>query len=311
MKKIITTLLALIAVFSLTACAPQSEDQQLSARPPLETSNPTNDSQPETTAATETDPTDSTPEAGKTEIAEAVLYEDESFKVTVTGMNADSLWGTEINLLLENNSDKNVSLSGDTFVVNGITLAGNLYVDAAAGKKANGALTLPSESLKIAGIQDIATVSAYDAHIIDTDTYDSILDIPMEIKTSTAGNYTQAINDAGDLLWQADGITVIAQVVGDSIWGSRVQLFIKNESSDNILVQADNISVNGFTVTALMSSDVVADTVCFADMTVFGSELEENGITDIEEVTFVLKVIDPDTYETVAESEELSVYTAG
>ena len=310
MKKIIATLLALITAFSLAACAPQSEDQQLSTRP-LEASNPANDSQPETTAATESGPTDSTPKAGKAEIAEAVLYEDESFKVTVTGMSADSLWGTEINLLLENNSDKNVSLSGDTFVVNGITLTGNLYVDAAAGKKANGTLTLPSESLKIAGIQDIATVSAYDAHVVDTDTYDSILDIPMEIKTSIADSYTQTINDAGELLWQADGITVIAQVVGDSIWGSRVQLLVKNESAENILVQADNISVNGFTVTALMSSDVVAGTVCFADMTVFGSELEENGITDIEEVTFVLKVIDPDTYETVAESEELSVYTAG
>lgn len=309
MKKILAALLALIAVFSLSACAPQAEDKQLSAQPPE--TNLSDDSQPETTAATEADPTDPAPEAGKAEIAETVLYEDDSYKVTVTGMKVDSLWGTEINLLLENNSDKNVSLSGDTFVVNGITLTGNLYVDAAAGKRANGALTLPGEALEIAGIKDIATVGTYDAHIVDTDTYDSILDIPVEIKTSIADGYTQVIDDTGDLLWQADGVTVIAQVLGDSIWGSRVQLLIKNESAENILVQADNISVNGFTVTALMSSDVVAGTVCFADMTVFESELEDNGIENIEEISFSLQILDPDSYQTIAESEELTVYSAG
>ena len=306
MKKFLAAILAFVIAFSLAACAESEPGTQPLSTQPLESVDASNTPTGEVTEET----TEPVSEAGKAEVAESVVYEDDSFKITVTGMDADSLWGTEINLLVENNSDKNISLSGDTFVVNGITLIGNLYIDDAAGKKANGSMILYTESLDVAGINDVATVYAYDAHIIDTDTYESILDVPMEIKTSIADGYTQAVNDEGEQLWQADGITVIAQVVDDSIWGKRVKLLIKNDTEANIIVQADSISVNGFMVAAIMSSDVVANTACFADMTVFESDLESNGIENIEEVAFTLSILNPDTYETIATYEELTVYAA-
>lgn len=294
MKKIVCAILAILLMVSLSACViigPRNEK-------PLSTKAPSGSSEPQ---ETESQGTESL-------LEETVLYEDESYKITVTGME-ETIWGTEIKLLLENNTDRNIALSGDVFVVNGITMNGSLYLDIAAGKKANGEITLHSGDLETAGITEVVAVSAYDARIVDTDTFDTLLDTKLEIKTSMADGYAQPINDEGDVLWEGEGITVISRVIQDSLFGRSVQLLIKNNSEDDIVVQADNVSVNGFTISEFMSSDVVAGTVCYADMTVLESSLEENDIDEIEEVSFTLKMLDPETFDTIVETEELTVYT--
>lgn len=295
MRKIICAILAILLMVSLSACViigPRDEKS-------LSTKAPSGSSEPQ-----ETDPQETKPL-----LEETVLYEDESYKITVTGME-ETIWGTEIKLLLENNTDRNIALSGDVFVVNGITMDGSLYLDVAAGKKANGEITLHTSDLETAGITEIAAVTAYDANIFDTDNYKDLLSTPLEIKTSIADDYTQPINDDGDVLWEGEGITVISRVIQNSLFGRNVKLLIKNNSEDDIVVQADNVSVNGFTISEIMSSDVVAGTVCYTDMTVMEYSLEDNGIEDIEEVSFTLKILNPETFHTIAETGELTVYTS-
>lgn len=304
MKKLIAlTLVAAMLMATLSGCVVSDSGT------PLTTDKPTNSTAPgePSTEPPQTEPQQSAAE----ELAETVIYEGEDYKITATGIDPDGMFGAEVKIMLENNTGKNVALSGSNFVVNGISITGSLYIDAAAGKKAVGELTIPSEALEIAGIDHIATVSAKDAHITDTDEYEDLADMPFDLKTSIADTYKQEINTNGDTIWESDGVTVIAQVVADSFWGNRVQLLIKNDSAKNILVQADNISVNGFMVTEIMSDAVYAGTACFGDLTIFDSDLEDSGITDIENVAFSLKILNPDTYDTIAESGELTVYTAG
>lgn len=299
MKKIVCAILAILLMVSLSACVVMDSGEKT----PLSTKAPSSPSEPQETEPQETELQETEPL-----LAETVLYEDESYKITATGME-ETIWGTEIKLLLENNSEKNIALSGDVFVVNGISMDGSLYLDAAAGKKANGEITLHSGDLETAGITKVVAVSAYDARIVDTDTYDRLLETKLEIRTSMADGYAQPMNDDGDVLWEGEGITVISRVIQDSLFGRNVQLLIKNDSEDDIVVQADNVSVNGFTISEFMSSEVVAGTVCYADMTVLESSLEENDIDEIEEVSFTLKMLSPETFHTIVETEELTVYT--
>lgn len=303
MKKfIVLTLVAAMLIAALSGCVISDNETPLTTDKPSSTDAP---------SETPTEPQQTEPQqSAAEELAETVIYDGEDYKITATGLNLDGILGAEIKILLENNTDKNIALTGSDLVVNGISLTGYLYIDAAAGKKAMGELLIPSETMEIAGIEHIATVSAKDAHITDTDEYESLADMPFDLKTSIADTYMQEINTDGDTIWESNGVTVIAQVVADSFWGNRVQLLIKNESSENILMQADNISVNGFMVTAIMSDAVYAGTVCFGDLTIFDSDLEDSGITDIENVAFALKILNPETYDTIAESEELTVYTA-
>lgn len=289
MKKILFALLAALLVVSLSACVfvPSGGDTPLSTKSPDGT---------KAAKPAETEPL----------LAETVLYEDESYKVTATGME-ETIWGTEIKILLENNTDRNIVLSGDVFVVNGITMSGSLYLDVAAGKKANGEITLHDNELETAGVTEIATVTAYNARIYDDDNYDDLWEGQMEIKTSIADAYTQTIDDSGDVLWEGEGVTIISRVIEDSLFGRNVQLLIKNATDSEIVVQSDNVSVNGFTISDLMSAHVVAGTVSYTDMTVMEYSLEENGIETIEEVSFTLDIMDAD-YHTIAETGELTVY---
>ena len=96
-------------------------------------------------------------------------------------------------------------------------------------------------------------------------------------------------------------------MIENSLFGRNVQLLIKNDTESDIIVQSDNVSVNGFTITDLMSSHVVAGTVSYTDMTVMEYSLEENGIETIDEVSFTLDIMNID-YHTIAETGELTVY---
>lgn len=309
MKKLLAGILVLAILLSMAACGLETkETQQLTTQSPTEK----NGEDEKTEASTEA-PTEAPTEAvknEKAEIAETVVFENDDFTITATKLEEDPVWGTSIHFIVDNRTDKNVALSGDRFVVNGITLSGWLYIDAAAGKKGKGELQWAGTALEDSHITEIATLSAFDARIVDTDSYDTLVDVPFEIRTSIADTYVQEINEEGELLWEQDGVTVIAQTTGSSWASHEVRLFIKNDTGKNMILSADNISVNGFTITGLMSERVQAGTVCYGSLSLFNSELEDADIEEIEEVSFTLRILDPETFSTQAESDELTLYPA-
>ena len=239
-------------------------------------------------------------------IAERVIYEGDGVAVTVKGME-EGWMGTDIKLLVENNSDRNIVLSGNNFVVNGVTMSGYLYIDVAAGKKANGTLTLYSDSLDVAGISQIGDVITCDGQIYDSDSYETLTAVSMEIVSSLGRDYTQEMDDSGEVLYETNGVKVIAKVVADEFYGKSLVLFVKNDSDKKVTVQADNISVNGFMVTGWMYDLVWPGTVRFCTLDMLDTDFEENGITEIENICFTISLIDADSYHTIASSGELQV----
>lgn len=242
------------------------------------------------------------------EIEETVLYSDDEYTITVTGIEKD--WSdTVLKLLVENRTDRNIALKGNYFIVNGITIPGWMYIEVAAQKKSNGELRLYENAMETAGISQVATLIAYESEILDADDlFGYTKDMPLTINTSLAGNYEQKINDEGSLIWENNGISITSQVVNDSRFLHRVQLFIRNDTDKNISLTADNISVNGFTLSGLLLENVAAGSVAFGDLLVSESELEDNGIKEIEEVSFTIKATPADDiFTTLAESPELTV----
>lgn len=243
-------------------------------------------------------------------VEETVLYNENDVTVTVTGLSSGFM-GQEIKLRIENNSDKNVALSGSKFIVNGFMISGNMHIEAAAGKKSNDTLVLYSTDLELAGIEHIATCSTYGANLIDSDTYKTIADITLDIRTSIADTYEQAIDDSGDVLFQQDGITVIAKKLSDGLLGKSVVLMVKNETGKDIYFHAENVSVNDYTVTTFVYDQIAKDTISFASIDLLSSELEENEITTIEEVTFTAKILDVNSLKEITASDELKVVVNG
>ena len=196
-------------------------------------------------------------------------------------------------------------------IINDVTMSAYMYIDVAAGKKANGTLEIYTDSLKAAGIEEIATINVADAYIFDTDSYETIVEIPFYVVTSLGEGYIQAIDDSGDTLLEEKGIVVKSKVISDEFYGKTVLLYVKNESEKDITIEGTNISVNGFMIDAWLYDTVYAGTVRFCELDLFASSLEENGIEEVEDVTFTINIIDPKSYNTIANSGELQVLVNG
>lgn len=298
MKKLEKLLLAtmILCVF-VTGCSSNT----------VETKPVSTQRQEQTDAVVEKEETTQPEKEPEITIEESMIYESDMVTVTVKGIE-ESWSGLEIKLLVENKTDRNIALSGMDMVVNGVTLSGGLYIDVAAGKKANGTISLYSNSLEMAGIEAIATLRTCDAHIVDTDSYETLAQVDLEIVTSLGESYIQELDESGEMLYESNGVSVIAKFMEDEFYGKSLRLFVKNESGKDVTIQAENVSVNGFTVDGWMYDLVCAGTVRFCELDLWESGLEENDISEIEEISFTISLIDPNSYNTIAKSDELQVF---
>ena len=64
-------------------------------------------------------------------------------------------------------------------------------------------------------------------------------------------------------------------------------------------------------ITAIMADDYEIDDMekAIDDITIFSSELEENGITYLERVEFTLQIRDNDTYEMISDTAPIQIST--
>lgn len=313
MKKLIAMLLVLVLVFvGVYGCDDAELDASIgnaTSNQEEETKKPTEGDNQSTEANApeqDTEPAPSVTENEETTIEETVIYDDNDIKITVKGLE-DSWSGPEIKVLVENNSEHNIVFSGSDFIVNGITISGNAYIDVAAGKKSNDTISFYDSVLEAAGIEDFATIEGVDTYIYDSDSYDNLYTVPFVIETSIADSFVQKIDDSGDVLFEGSGVKVIGKLLHEEYYGYTVILYVKNDTGKEITVSADDISVNGFTITAWMYDTVFADTVRFCELTIPESELEDNDITDVEDITFTIEIIDPVTYDLVVSSGEIEV----
>lgn len=291
MKQILTITLTLALVLGLAGCGTDEP----------EATSPSSLTVPTLTAMDQTEPV----------LAEQVIYDAEGIRITVKGMEENTMTGTDIRILVENGTDRNIAFSGDLFVVNGVTVPGYLYAEVAAGTKTNDAIELYTDVLDTAGITRIGTLRGHDTRIVDTDTYETLVQVPLELTTAHDGEGVYAPDGSGVELYRDHGIAVIAQVVSQEFYGRTARLLVKNETGKDIIVEAENISVNGYTVEAWLYDTVVADTVRYCQLDLFETGLAENGIDQIENVAFRLNFLDALSYDTIAQSEVLTVEVMG
>ena len=111
------------------------------------------------------------------------LVNQDGIRIVGQYVDEDSLWGAAVLLYIENNSDKNVSISADNMSVTGLMVTPYFSSTVYAGKKAFDDITLMSSQLKESGITSIddieLTFKAY-----NPDTYDDIFETgPIKFST--------------------------------------------------------------------------------------------------------------------------------
>lgn len=318
MKNYLSILCAIIVMASMASCsAPNNESSRkeiVSTNSDVSDEASDNENVSDSNSQQESSDTDKEQQEDKpTEkendelsIEEQVLWEINDVTLTATKIEDDSIWGTGIKVLAENNSDKDVSIYCDAVIVNDYMISDLTSIQVTAGNKVNDTINLLSSELEAAGIDKIGKIEIY-MHMSDAETYETLETSDcITIKTSLFDEIDTEADTSGTVLLEQDGVKIIGKYVDeDSFWGAAALLYIENNTDKNIIVQTDNVAVNGFMITSLCSQDVYAGKKAFTTVDFFSSSLEENNITSVDTVEMDFKVLDED-YNHIIEADKIS-----
>lgn len=305
MKKLSILILTLSLFLVLSSCSSPSGDvnDKTPTNQPVETQSNQNDS-------TETQPVEKS-EADNSNItlSEQVIYEGNDVKITVAGFNNDDFYGPSIKVLIENNSTKNITFQTANSSLNGVMIETMFSSDVAAGKKANDSIIFYSSDCEIAGITTIKDIE-FSLVIFDTETWDDIVSSDLiSLTTSAEASFEQKYDDTGFVILDSDEVKVVAKKLNssDSFWGSDLYLYMENNTSNSIVIQASDVSINGFMVDPLFSCSITAGKKAFDTMVFMESDLTNNAITDITDLELKLVVLESDSYETIKETDIITL----
>ena len=241
---------------------------------------------------------------GKVTVEPAVILDEQGMKIQIKELDAGSLFGTELKVLIENNTDKDLTVQCRNASVNGYMVETMFSADVAAGKKANEGITFMSSDLERCGIQTIADME-FSFHIFTTEDWDTYLDSqPVQIKTSAADGYSYTYDHPGTQVYSGNGVEIVAKgLENDSILGPELVLYIRNDSDKAVMIQSRDTSVNGFMVETIFSEEIMPGKHAVAGVTFMDSDLEENNIAQIQDLEMSFVIMEADSWKNIAETD--------
>lgn len=279
--------------------------------------------------------------ASQATIDEVVLVDEGNIKITATDISYG--YSTAINLLIENNSDKDISVISGSAGYNWNSVNGYMvdsaYVnaDVPAGKSSKETINLNTEELMLLGIKDLYEIDlAFEVKDAD---YNVLFDTePKAIKTSIYEEYDaskESFKDAirneyianeisydlkyysDDVLFESNDVSIITSTMADNSDGEEaVLLELSNESENNYVVQARDIAINGIIVSpsgtwtsTVLSPQKNGLMTISLDSIVDSEMLEKLGISEIDNVSIEISLADAN-YETI-ESKEINISFTG
>lgn len=245
-----------------------------------------------------------------TTIPEQVILDANDVRITAVEYTTDSIWGDGIKLLIENNGTDSIGVGCDALIVNDYMISDLFSSQVAAGKKSNEVVYLSTSSLKAAGIDIIGKIEMQ-LHLYDPDTYMSTYTSDMiTLQTNHYNEMDTTPNDEGQELYNDGGIRIVGKYVDEnSFWGNAIVLYLENNTSQNICVQCDDMSVNGYMVTPYFSSTVYSEKKAIDEITLMQSDLDDNGITSVDDVELTFRIINPDNYMDISETGPITFST--
>ncbi len=241
-------------------------------------------------------------------IEETLLFDQDGIRVVATGIAEDGWLGPEVNVLIENNTDRKIMVQARNVSLNGAMINPFFSSEVEAGKKANETLTFYQESLDTAGIRSIQSI---DLKIValDAENWDSISESEMVTIRTNAPGQTQLFDDSGVTALDQNGVRLVVRGVDDVVnsFGKNVEMFVENQSGQDITVQLRDVSVNGYMIDPFFTCDVVDGTVAYSVATFLTDDLQSNDITEFRTLGFSVIVLDIQSWQIIFQSDPVEV----
>ena len=102
-------------------------------------------------------------------------------------------------------------------------------------------------------------------------------------------------------------ITLVSVSYTNSIFGPEFKFRIENTTDENLTVQVRNTSVNGYTVSPIMSTEVGAGEKTYGTLTIFNTDLKDCGIKTIETLRTKFHIFYTDTFVNYFDTELITM----
>lgn len=241
---------------------------------------------------------------------EVVVVDNEECSIKITEIDPENMWGYTLKADLENkSSEKTYMFSVTNAFINGVKCDPMFASEVASGKKANEDISFSDSELQENGIGDYTdieiTFKVYDSNdwLADAVAEETVHIYPYgEDKAST---FVRESQETDNVIVDNDYVTVI--VTGyeeDEIWGYTVNLFLVNKTDKEVMFSVNEASVNGYMADPFYATSLMPGKCAFSSMSWSDTTFEENGITEVEEIEFILKAYDTNDIMTDAFVEE-------
>ena len=232
------------------------------------------------------------------EFKEITVVDNDECSIKITGIDPGDLWGYTLKAYLENKSpDKTYMFSANTAAINGVQCDPLFATEVAAEKKSNNDITF-SLSNDIGDFTDIEI----SFRVYDSDDWmaDAVAEETVHIYPYGENNATTFMRESQDtdnVIIDNEYVTVtITGYEHDDIWGYTVNLFLINKSDKEVMFSVNDSSVNGYMIDPFYAISVMPKKCAFSSMSWSDSALEENGVSDVEEIEFFLRAYDSNDF---------------
>lgn len=143
-----------------------------------------------------------------------------------------------------------------------------------------------------------------------------VQDVQIEIQTSQESGATatetpkeeSTEKEINKVLYDNKGIkAVFTSFNQNGAYGPEIKLQLENTTEKNITVQVREVSINGYMMDPIFSEEVGTGKKAIGLINFFESDLEENGIEQVNSIELSLHIFESDSYDTIDDSETIKI----
>ena len=298
MKRWLAVLLVLVLALSLAACGGSP-------------AKPDDGNAPKTEDNTPADPQPADPEPEPEPEPEPVyvlkdytVLDDENCTVTLTEIKDSAFGMLSFGIYVENKTEQTLMFSLDEVTVNGYLNDPLWAVEVAPGKKNNSTFDFSKDSLEKYGLLPIDELR-FNLRVYDSEDWaaESLVDDDFTVyptgKTADAVTYPERLKVDGEqvVVDNDKGTLIIQSVEPDGFWGYTLNVYMENKTDSDMTFSWDDVSVNGYMVDPYWASSCPGHSAAYSSISFSDSDFEENGIEEVEEIEYTLRMYNSEDYE--------------
>ncbi len=271
------------------------------------TTNETNTTDTEESSDTDTESlgeNQDTSTESKNPFEEIIVVDNENCKIKITDLDLNGEYGPMVKAYFENKStDTNYIFEVEDASINGVKCDPYFLADVPASSNTGKEIIFDVGLLEKNGIVEFTDIELiFKVYNMDNWSEPPIFYERFHIYPfgeDKAITYIREPQESDIILLDNEYATVIiTSFEKDTAQGKYIaNLFIVNNMDKRACISVNDSSVNGYMSNAYIGEDVVSKShSAFSYIYWNNAELEENGITDIEEISFLLEVSDYDVW---------------